>query len=60
MNFRALEILSESWKSPGNLFLKKDTNPVKGIRTHDLINCLVVKAKLFLTNGMMNVGTEFY
>ena len=28
MNFRALENQSESWKSPGNLFLKKCTNPV--------------------------------
>ena len=27
MNFRALE-KSESWKSPGNLFLKKGTSPV--------------------------------
>ena len=33
MNFRALEIsiwvLEKSWKSPGNLFLKKGTNPGK-------------------------------
>ena len=28
MNFRALEKLIESWKSPGNLFLKKSTNLV--------------------------------
>ena len=33
MNFRALEksirVLEKSWKSPGNLFLKKGTNPGK-------------------------------
>ena len=29
MNFRALELLEQSWKSPGNLFLKKGTNPVR-------------------------------
>ena len=33
MNFRALEksirVLEKSWKSPGNLFLKKGMNPVK-------------------------------
>ena len=32
MTFRALEksirVLEKSWKSPGNLFLKKGTNPV--------------------------------
>ena len=32
MNFRVLEksirVLEKSWKSPGNLFLKKRTNPV--------------------------------
>ena len=28
MNFRALKNQSESWKSPGNLFLKKGANPV--------------------------------
>ena len=38
MNFRALErsvwVLEKSWNSPGNLFLKKGTNPVnhKGTR----------------------------
>ena len=29
MNFRALENQSGSWNSPGNLFPKKGTNPVK-------------------------------
>ena len=33
MTFRALEksirVLEKSWKSPGNLFLKKGTNPVE-------------------------------
>ena len=32
MKFRALQksiwVLEKSWKSPGNLFLKKGTNPV--------------------------------
>ena len=27
VNFRALENQSESWKSPGNMFLKKAMNP---------------------------------
>ena len=35
MNFKALEksirVLEKSWKSPGNLFLRKGTNPVKAI-----------------------------
>ena len=34
MNFRTLEksigVLEKSWNSPGNLFLKKGTNPVSG------------------------------
>ena len=34
MNFRALEksvwVLEKSWISPGNLFLKKGTNQVRG------------------------------
>ena len=28
MNFGVLENQSESWKSPGNLFLKKNMDPV--------------------------------
>ena len=29
VNFGALKNQSEFWKSPGNLFLKKGTNPVQ-------------------------------
>ena len=35
MNFRAFEksisVLEKSWKSPGNLFLKKGTSPAGGM-----------------------------
>ena len=40
MTFRALEksiqVLEKSWKSPGNLFLKKGTNPDNAIVANDL------------------------
>ena len=47
MTFKALEksirVLEKSWKSPGNLFLKKGTNPVS-----------VVILPIFSTNAVLN------
>ena len=55
MNFRLLENQSESLKSPGNLFLKKVTNPdYLGNKAYMEINSLNVHPPLQTFQG----GTE--
>ena len=72
MNFRALEysirVLEKSWKSPGNLCLKKGTNPVNGhnkslflmTEYHSLIHCTLKWGHLIARQWLIHSGIHQY
>ena len=57
VNFRALEksiwVLEKSWKSPGNLFVKKGTNPVYNLENYHLSISKVIL--FFLSSQRVNI-----